>query len=129
MKTNKQTNPKTHTLHFRLTENELNYIKQKASESGLTPSAYARKSCLNAKLNSVLDLDAVKDLIKISANLGRLGGLFRLWQTSKKTLTCQCKVTTNDKTVIMRLLEKTYSTQNLLCDKIDEILLKQNSKR
>lgn len=121
-------NPKKHILLFRINEQELAYIKEQAQKAGISTSAYARQACLNAKIKSITDEIATKELIRECANLGRLGGLFKYWLTAPKTLDCQCHTTKNDRATIIKIIDKIYSTQNLLCDTIDKILVKRNSK-
>lgn len=117
---------KNHIVHFRLNEQELAYIKERANQAGIKPSTYMRNACLNAKIHSNIDFDVTKALLQESANLGRLGGLFKLWFTAPKTFNCTCRVTTKDRTIAMKIIDKIYTTQSIMCDKVDEILKKRN---
>ena len=54
-------------------------IQERARVAGLSVSAYLRASGLGHPIRSVLDYDAVRDLAKVNADQGRLGGLLKLW--------------------------------------------------
>ena len=57
-------------------------IKTKASEAGLTIAEYLRNLGLGYSVPSVIDNRQVDALLKINADLGRLGGLIKLWLTN-----------------------------------------------
>ena len=58
-------------------------IKNKAQESGLTVAQYLRNLGLGYHVPSVIDKSQVDALLKINGDLGRLGGLIKLWLTSE----------------------------------------------
>jgi len=66
-------------IAVRLLPEEKEAIEDLAKSSGLSASAYLRQLGLEHEPKSVLDLHAVKDLALAMANLGRLGGLLKLW--------------------------------------------------
>lgn len=59
-------------------------IKSKAQESGLTVAEYLRNLGLGYQVPSAIDNRQVDALLKINADLGRLGGLIKLWLTNDK---------------------------------------------
>ncbi len=59
-------------------------IKAKASEAGLTIAEYLRNLGLGYSVPSVIDNRQVDALLKINADLGRLGGLIKLWLTNDR---------------------------------------------
>ena len=59
-------------------------IKAKASEAGLTIAEYLRNLGLGYTVPSVIDNRQVDALLKINADLGRLGGLIKLWLTNDR---------------------------------------------
>ena len=59
-------------------------IKTKASEAGLTIAEYLRNLGLGYTVPSVIDNQQVDTLLKINADLGRLGGLIKLWLTNDR---------------------------------------------
>ena len=59
-------------------------IKAKAYEAGLTIAEYLRNLGLGYTVPSVIDNRQVDALLKINADLGRLGGLIKLWLTNDR---------------------------------------------
>ncbi|MCP5273272.1 MAG: conjugal transfer transcriptional regulator TraJ [Burkholderiales bacterium] len=57
-------------------------IKAKATEAGLTIAEYLRNLGLGYTVPSVIDNRQVDVLLRINADLGRLGGLIKLWLTN-----------------------------------------------
>ncbi|MBS0300058.1 MAG: conjugal transfer transcriptional regulator TraJ [Proteobacteria bacterium] len=57
-------------------------IKSKATDAGLTVAEYLRNLGLGYQVPSVVDSRQVDALLKINADLGRLGGLIKLWLTN-----------------------------------------------
>lgn len=62
-----------------ITEEEYARIKALAEQAGLSLSAFIRASALNHPVRSVLDLEAVGELMKVAGNLGRAAGLLKLY--------------------------------------------------
>jgi hypothetical protein len=58
-------------------------IKRKASAARLPVSAYLRTLGLGWTPRSTLDHQAILELGKINADLGRLGGLLKLWLSGR----------------------------------------------
>ena len=61
-------------------------IEEQARKAGMSVSAYLRNVGLNYEPTSVVDYDAVLDLIKINADLGRVGGLLKMWLTNDERI-------------------------------------------
>jgi hypothetical protein len=59
-------------------------IKNKATDAGLTVAEYLRNLGLGYQIPSVIDNRKVDALLKINADLGRLGGLIKLWLVNDK---------------------------------------------
>ena len=70
-------------INTRCTDREYEAIKEKASNTGLSSSAYLRNLGLNYPIKSVVEQRALSELVKCKADLGRLGGLFKLWLESE----------------------------------------------
>jgi hypothetical protein len=51
--------------------------------TGLSLSSYLRGSGLGYQPKSILDLRAVEDLAGVNADQGRLGGLLKLWLSTR----------------------------------------------
>ncbi len=54
-------------------------IETRAAATGLSVSAYLRNLGLGFQPHSTLDQKAILALLKVNADQGRLGGLFKLW--------------------------------------------------
>ena len=66
-------------IDSRLTQEEYDIISEKAKNTGLSNSKYVRNLAMNYPIKSVVDQRALSELIKSKSDLGRLGGLFKLW--------------------------------------------------
>ncbi|HHX7430310.1 conjugal transfer transcriptional regulator TraJ [Legionella pneumophila] len=64
--------------------NEETQIKANAIQAGLSVAEYLRRISLGYPLQSMIDKEHVIQLAKINADLGRLGGLLKLWLTQDK---------------------------------------------
>ena len=62
-----------------VSERERAEIETRAAATGLSVSAYLRNLGLGFQPQSTLDQEAVLALLKVNADHGRLGGLFKLW--------------------------------------------------
>lgn len=65
---------------------EAEAIKAQAKAVGLPVAAYLRRVGLGMEIKSVLDYARVDDMARINADLGRLGGLLKLWLTDEARL-------------------------------------------
>jgi hypothetical protein len=61
-------------------------IEAKADAHSLSASAFLRQLGLALPVQSTVDQRAVLELVKINADLGRLGGLIKMWLTSNESL-------------------------------------------
>lgn len=61
-------------------------IKRQAAAAGLSVAAYLRNVGMGYQIKGVLDHRRVDDLARINGDLGRLGGLLKLWLTNDKKL-------------------------------------------
>lgn len=59
-------------------------INRTASDCGLSCSAYMRKLGLAYEPASIIDNKQTQELLKVNADLGRLGGLLKLWLSDDK---------------------------------------------
>ena len=58
-------------------------IEDNADKAGMSVSAFIRARALNWTVEPIHNQTAVLALIKTNADLGRLGGLLKLWLTTK----------------------------------------------
>ncbi len=59
-------------------------IEQQARSTGLSKSSYLLRVGMGYPIRSIVDHHQVEELVKINGDLGRLGGLLKLW-LSKET--------------------------------------------
>ena len=62
-----------------VSERERADIETRAAATGLSVSSYLRNLGLGFQPHSTLDQEAILALLKVNADQGRLGGLFKLW--------------------------------------------------
>jgi hypothetical protein len=65
-----------------VTPEEKAAIAAKADAHSLSVSSYLRRLGLALPVESTIDQRAILDLVKINADLGRLGGLIKMWLTT-----------------------------------------------
>jgi len=70
---------KKYALKVYLAPEELESILANADKTGLSLSTFAKRVCLGSPVPSLENQQAVRDMLKINADLGRLGGLFKLY--------------------------------------------------
>lgn len=61
---------------------ERDAIKANAAATGYTASNYLLRVGIGYPIKSILDNTRVEELMKINGDLGRLGGLLKLWLTN-----------------------------------------------
>jgi hypothetical protein len=71
-------------IMVRVTDEEKEKLKLKAAMCGHSAPSYIRNLALAYPLRSMVDQYAVDQLIRSRADLGRLGGLFKLWLTKNQ---------------------------------------------
>ena len=103
---------RTRQLHVPVLPDEAEAIKKMAASTGLSVAAYLRNVGLGYQVRSILDNKMVEELARINGDLGRLGGLLKLW------LTDDPRVTQYGEQLIRALLSKIENTQ----DQMHEIM-------
>lgn len=68
---------KTEQIHFRMKPHEVETLKALAAAAGMTISDYVRNVALGYQVTAKSDLEAIRQLLKAGADLGRLGGLLK----------------------------------------------------
>ena len=69
-------------LRVPVLHDEAQSIKELAAAAGLSVASYLRKVGLGYRVQGILDNKRVEELAKINGDLGRLGGLLKLWLTN-----------------------------------------------
>lgn len=93
-------------------DDEKKIIVSNANKYSLSTSAFLRKLGMNIEVNSVVDQKAILDLVKLNGDLGRLGGLLKLWLTNDERTQGFSKNTINE------LLNKIKTIQDELYEKV-----------
>lgn len=76
-----QSRDRIRRLLVTVNDDERAAIKAAASEARLSVSAYLRALGLGHQPKSAFDSEAVLSLLRVSGDLGRLGGLLKWWLT------------------------------------------------
>ncbi len=97
-------------LQSYLSEEEYEEIIQSSQRAGLSVSTFARRVCLGSKVESREDAQARRELLKVNADLSRLGGLLK-----------QAITATGDRETVRPLLASIAHTQAELKAKVQEI--------
>lgn len=84
---------------------EKNEVEKKAAQAGLSLSKYLLNVGMGYRINGILDHQRVNDLARINGDLGRLGGLLKLWLTKDE------RVADFNARTILKLLSKIEDTQ------------------
>lgn len=72
---------KARHLRVPVLPSEADEIKRLATAAGLPVAAYLRSVGLGYRLCNALDHSKIDELLRINGDLGRLGGLLKLWLT------------------------------------------------
>lgn len=67
------------TLKSYVTKKEYSQIKQLAKQTGFSVSEYMRRILTGQRIESRFDQEAFLSALKLNADLGRLGGLFKYY--------------------------------------------------
>jgi hypothetical protein len=67
------------SLRVYLNDTDRKIIEQRAAYSNLSVSSYMRKAGLGLRPRSAIDRVTAMELLKVNGDLGRLGGLLKLW--------------------------------------------------
>lgn len=70
--------PNKKVLKAYLTPEEYEQVSDMAKQAGLSLSTFTKRVCLGHELRSKTDQQAILALLKANADLGRLGGLFKM---------------------------------------------------
>lgn len=111
-------------LHLRVPvlPEEALQIKSNAAAAGLPVAAYLRAIGLGYKVTGILDNQRVEELARINGDLGRLGGLLKLW------LTDDVRTLQFGESTIRALLSKIEDTQSRMHDVMRAVVLPRTGR-
>jgi len=101
---------------------ERRQIETNADRVGLALSSYLLTLGLGYEPRGVVDGDKVDELMRINGDLGRLGGLLKLW------LTDDARTAMLGDSTIRALLSKIEDTQGLMTDAIRSVVLPRSKR-
>ena len=91
-------------------------IQENAEASGLSVASFIRKVAMGYQVESMVDIEQVVELSRVNADLGRLGGLLKLWLANDP------RTVDFSPSLIKTLLAKIESTRQELRNIMDRIL-------
>jgi hypothetical protein len=94
-------------------------IEANARTHGLSVSSFLRRIGLGLPIKSVLDQQAIIELAKANGDLGRLGGLLKMWLTNDEKLDRFEPEQVNQ--TILGVLDKIIEIQSLLLEKAKKV--------
>lgn len=111
--TDTQQRKRTHHLRVPVFPEEQQRIEEMASQAGRSVAAYLRDVGQSYPIRGVMDYEKVRELAAINGDLGRLGGLLKLWLTNDpktahfgestiRALLARIEKTQDDMTAVMR---------------------------
>ena len=78
---------RTDSVHVRLTPDETRIVQANAGNTGLSPAGLMRTLAVGHEPISVIDSAHILKLSRLSGDLGRVGGLLKLWLSEDKSIT------------------------------------------
>lgn len=97
-------------------------IEAKAKAAGLSIARYLREVGQGYQILGVTDYERVRELARINGDLGRLGGLLKMW------LTDDVRTVGFDVETILRLLSRIEATQDEMADVMKSIVRPRAAK-
>lgn len=92
-------------------------IKRQAAAVGLSVAAYLRNVSMGYQVRGILDNKRVEELARINGDLGRLGGLLKLWLTNDQ------RTASFGEATIRALLSKIEDTQGKMHEVMRAVVL------
>jgi len=103
----KQTGRKRrHHLRVPVLPEEKEQIERQARQAGLSVACYLREVGQGYEIKGITDYERVRELARINGDLGRLGGLLKLW------LTDDARTARFGEATILALLGRIEATQD-----------------
>ncbi|MGP7733730.1 conjugal transfer transcriptional regulator TraJ [Oceanimonas smirnovii] len=91
-------------------------IEENARRAGLSASTYLREVGQGYQIKGVTDAEQVRELVRVNGDLGRLGGLLKLW------LMNDAKVAAFGPNTILALLQRIETNQERMSHLMEFIL-------
>jgi hypothetical protein len=98
-------------------------LQANAAAANLSASTYLLRVGLGYEVHGILDHRRVEELLKINADLGRLGGLLKLWLTNDE------RTAAFNESTIRALLGKIEDTQDKMHEVVREVVIPKSARR
>lgn len=85
-RTGTETRKRTRLIAVRATPEEVAAIQSRARDCSMAPSTLMRELALNHRPASTVDRQAIARLARLQGDLGRLGGLLKMWLSNDERL-------------------------------------------
>lgn len=92
-------------------------IEAQAERAGLSAAGYLREVGQGYQIKGVVDCEQVRELARINGDLGRLGGLLKLW------LTDDVRTAQFGQSTILAILSKIESTQEEMVKVMTKVVM------
>ena len=109
-------------LRVPVTQNEKEEIEQNAGSVGMSVARFLREIGLGYEARSILDHKHVNELVKINGDLGRLGGLLKMW------LTNDARTADFSASTIMAVLWRIEETQTMMKEIMRSVVMPRADK-
>lgn len=97
-------------------------IKRNAAAAGKSVASYLRSVGIGYQIKGILDNRRVEELARINGDLGRLGGLLKLW------LTDDARTAAFGEATIRALLSKIEDTQSTMHDVMRLVVIPRSER-
>lgn len=122
----KADNPRDKFVAVWCTAQEKERIKEKAEMCGTKSGPFIRDLSLEYPLRSMVDQYALDQLLQARADLGRLGGLFKLWLTKNENYKDAAKIGDRNYESIECLVDDIEAKEEELIAVAKELMKAQN---
>jgi hypothetical protein len=95
-----------HHLRVPVFPEEKGEIERQAKQAGMSVARFLREVGQGYKITGVVDYEQVRELARINGDLGRLGGLLKLWLTNDD------RVAKFSESTVRTLLSRIQATQD-----------------
>ena len=103
-------------IKVRVLPDEKALIEARAKDVGMSASSYLRLVGMGHQPNSLIDVEQARELVRVNGDLGRLGGLLKLWLTDDTKL--DALKPENTPAIIRGVLKRIEANQ----EQMDEII-------
>ncbi|MBE4030166.1 conjugal transfer transcriptional regulator TraJ [Vibrio parahaemolyticus] len=114
--TNKITRKNSPPIKVYCLPEERELIESLSAQAGLSTSTYLREVGQGYRIQGVTDVEQVRELVRVNGDLGRLGGLLKLW------LSNDAKVANVGVNTILAVLNRIEATQDQMSSLMESII-------